>query len=1004
MKAFLFWVILSTVISVSASASATMFYVDRSVSSSGDGTSWETAFKTIQEGVDAASDGDTVTVAQGLYVERVRFNGKNIVLTSTDPLERSVVASTIIDGNRAWSVLSFLGTETEACVLSGFTIQNGNGGGIVGVSHSGGPITHATIKNNIITGNRTHGGNGGGIAGCDGTIENNTISGNSAHEFDERGGYGGGLARCNGTIRNNTITANTAAGDYGGGGLYECDGAIHNNTITGNWGADDGGGLYRCDGTIENNTITGNSADYGGGLSNCDGTIQNNMIAANSADCGGGLYRCDGTVQNNTIVGNSAAWEGGGGLYDCRGAIRNCIIWQNTAPTNPQLGDESSIPTYSCIQGWSGGGEGNVSQDPLFVDPDGPDNDPATYEDNNYRLSAGSPCIGAGMNRDWMWAATDLDGNARVINGTVDMGAYEYISGGDWYVDDSVPSPGDGTSPATAFKTMQEGIDAASDGETVMVLKGTYVENIQFKGKNIVLTSTDPHNAAVVAGTIIDGNQSGSVVRFLGTETEACVLSGFTIQNGKGEDGGAILGGMYPALTRATIRNNIISGNSAKYGGGLCRCNGMIENNTVIGNSAGDGGGLCECSGGIIQNNVITANSANYGGGLYECGGTILNNAITDNSATYSGGGLNDSGGTIQNNLIANNSAGECGGGVYDCEHTIQNNVIRGNSAGQSGGGLYWCYGMIQNNTITANSAGEYGGGLYHCSLTIRNNTIAGNYADCGGGLANCHGTILNNTITANDADLHGGGLYDCDGAIQNNTIAYNRSEYGGGLDGCDGVIQNNVMTCNRAEHGGGLVACNGTIENNTIVDNVGDNGSGGLRDCSGTIRNSIIWHNLGGAPQLDRCSVPTYCCFADPSFLDADKRDFRLRPDSPCIDAGFNHAELPQTDAAGMHRIMFGGKSLTVDMGAHEFHIWPPTEDAQTGEVTLKWSSLAGKTYSVYQSGDMLSWDILSDNVPSAGDTVTTWIDSLGPVLPPGVPIRYYKIGENPVVTGSER
>ena len=135
MKSFLLSAILSTVICVSVSASAATLYVDGSVSSSGDGTSWETALKTIQEGIGKALDGDTVTVAEGVYVENIQFKGKNIVLTSTDPLDPSVVASTIIDGNKLGSVVTFSGTETEACVLSGFTVRNGKsneGGGISG--------------------------------------------------------------------------------------------------------------------------------------------------------------------------------------------------------------------------------------------------------------------------------------------------------------------------------------------------------------------------------------------------------------------------------------------------------------------------------------------------------------------------------------------------------------------------------------------------------------------------------------------------------------------------------------------------------------------------------------------------------------------------------------------------------------------------------------------------------------------------------------------------------
>ena len=486
--------------------SAKTWYVDYSVASSGDGTSWATAFKKIQEGIDVATDGDIVNVAVGTYSENVRFKGKNSTLRSTNPIDPGIVANTTIDGQISGSAVTFSGKEDETCVLSGFSIVNGqavSGGGVCGGTSE--LHTRATIRNCVISSNAavldwTGDFGGGGIAFCDGLIANNSVTGNQVYHTSAMmvWGDGGGLFQCNGTITQNSITGNEA--EFHGGGLAACGGAILNNTITQN-SADEGGGLYRCHGPIENNTISGNSAGWGGGLDDCDGIIEGNTVSRNEAeDNGGGFYYCDGTVENNTITENSASQYGGGlfrcdarvetniimantagfgggldecdgnifsnliarnsadhsggglancnggyanntiaensaarggGLADCEGTMRNCIVWGNTAPSGPQTAGGSLLVTYSCIQNWSGGGTGNTNDNPNFMDPDGPDNNPGAYADNDYRLKPNSPCVDAGDNRAWMVTAVDLDGNPRILNGrysdTVDIGAYEYV-------------------------------------------------------------------------------------------------------------------------------------------------------------------------------------------------------------------------------------------------------------------------------------------------------------------------------------------------------------------------------------------------------------------------------------------------------------------------------------------------------------------------------------------------------------------------------------------------
>jgi hypothetical protein len=532
-------------------------------------------------------------------------------------------------------------------------------------------------------------------------------------------------------IRNNLISENAASGD--GGGLAFCNGAIENNTICGNSAEGDGGGLASCNGRIENNGIRGNSAgDDGGGLHDCDGTIQNNDIRANASTAtqwpphGGGLSRCDGTIQNCTITGNSAAYRGVG-LFECGGVIRNCIIWGNTPEFGGAEISSCVAPSFSCIE-WSG--TGNISQDPQFVDE----------ENGDYRLKETSPCRDAGANHYWFaWPQRDLDGNCRLYGPRVDMGCYEWGAGpdadGDLLSDadedrtgtdpncddtdgdglrDGLEvlrgtSPRDPTPPRTVhvpsdIPTIQQLLSIAVPGDEIVVAPGTYDEDLQFCGVDVILRSSDPSDPGVVASTILDGGVTGSAVRFAGTESEACALSGFTIRNGMTEFGGGICGGTERNRTRATIRNNTITDNRAWYGGGgLCYCDGTIENNTITRNHGYWGGGLCYC-GGAIRNNIITRNEGgDSGGGLLWCDGTIENNTISGNRV-YQGGGLHQCHGTIRNNMIGHNSVYANGGGLYDCDGTIEGNTIVGNSANE-GGALYDCDAVVLNCIVWGNES-----------------------------------------------------------------------------------------------------------------------------------------------------------------------------------------------------------------------------------------------------------------------------------------------------------
>ena len=220
-----------------------------------------------------------------------------------------------------------------------------------------------------------------------------------------------------------------------GGGLYINTGSpkLTNVIFSGNSAAE-GGGMSNNNATptLVNVTFSGNSAAGGGGMSNNNATptLVNVTFSGNSASYGGGMYNylSSPTLVNVTFSGNSASY--GGGMYNVlfiSPALTNCILWGNTAPNGPQIynaGTGSTTVTYSDIQGGYSG-TGNINADPEFVDPDGADDIVGTLDDD-LRLQLTSPAIDVGDNTAVpVGITTDLDGNPRIVNGVVDMGAYE---------------------------------------------------------------------------------------------------------------------------------------------------------------------------------------------------------------------------------------------------------------------------------------------------------------------------------------------------------------------------------------------------------------------------------------------------------------------------------------------------------------------------------------------------------------------------------------------------
>jgi len=144
------------------------------------------------------------------------------------------------------------------------------------------------------------------------------------------------------------------------------------------------------------------------------------------------------------------------------------------------------------------------------------------------------------------------------------------------------------------YPTIQAGIDVASDGNTVLVQPGTYVENINYNGKNITVGSLflTTQDTSYISQTIIDGDSLDSVVKFESGEDSTAVLTGFSIIHGYSSNGGGIYCYNYSS---PSLENVTITGNSANTGGGIYygwSPSPSLENVTITGNSANTGGGI----------------------------------------------------------------------------------------------------------------------------------------------------------------------------------------------------------------------------------------------------------------------------------------------------------------------------------------------------------------------------------------------------------------------------
>ena len=397
---------------------------------------------TIQAGINAALNGDTVLVAPGTYIENINFMGKAITVTSSGG-----PANTTINGSQGDSVISFVSGETLSSVINGFTIENAGASMypntnpdafFMGINIG---ESNPTVTNNVITKNYGYGiyvYAGGGL------ISGNTISYTST-QYNPLGDFGCDYDDGDGifviqvpfdpsvttTISNNTIEYNVGHCDGGGIGIYATSATITNNIIRYNQSLGQGGGIWDTSGSpIIQNLIYGNIAGVSGG----------GIYLGNAAD----LFIVQNTIVGNTISANGLiedAYEDGsqitfGASVTGTAFFNNIIVAGDTYsaiacnPTYQYLSPTPLLVDHSDILNFSGATFGGwctvpptitnamISANPKFL----------ASGQEPFRLVTGSPATGSGNISAVDLPSQDIDGNPRIQIGTVDMGVYEGAS------------------------------------------------------------------------------------------------------------------------------------------------------------------------------------------------------------------------------------------------------------------------------------------------------------------------------------------------------------------------------------------------------------------------------------------------------------------------------------------------------------------------------------------------------------------------------------------------
>ncbi|NLF38737.1 hypothetical protein GX586_04790 [bacterium] len=394
---------------------------------------WAKAANDIQSAVDAAGSNGFVLVTNGIYntgggtlFDYSGFSNRVQVFSGTQVKSVNGRLVTVIMGMPD-PVTGGHGYRAMRCVylgsgakLSGFTLSNG----YTAASNNDladGAGAYIFMNGELSDCNIYHcraARNGGALA-----LDRGGAFHDGAFLYNWSGKAGGGAYITNaGVVYSAGIYYNVSSN---GGGVFLANGGVVSNSyLSGNTAGYVGGGAdLSLGGVVARSRLLDNNAIYGAGMYMVDGRVENSLFTGNQASLiGGGIYgNGNALIRDCTVVDNSGGSFAGGVRLQDSATMVNTIIYLNTSPASTNvLGDSDNKLVFCCthpaVPAYLNGG-GNITNYPMFVNAAGSD----------YHLVGASPCVDSGTNQAWMAGACDLDGNPRIYDGVVDMGAYEFV-------------------------------------------------------------------------------------------------------------------------------------------------------------------------------------------------------------------------------------------------------------------------------------------------------------------------------------------------------------------------------------------------------------------------------------------------------------------------------------------------------------------------------------------------------------------------------------------------